>query len=37
MKRILEMLNTALDWAMNVIFGGILIGGGIYVITDLLF
>ena len=37
MKRFWEVVNVILDWIMNIIFTAILIGGGAYVIKDLLF
>ena len=37
MKRFWEVFNEVIDWVMNFIFTAILIGGGAYVIKDLLF
>ena len=37
MKKFWEIVNTVFDWIMNIVFAAILIGGGAYVIKDLLF
>jgi hypothetical protein len=37
MKKFWYVVNEVFDWLMNLIFAAILIGGGAYVIKDLLF
>ena len=37
MKRFWEILNWLFDWFMNIVCAAILIGGGAYVIKNLLF
>jgi len=37
MKKFWSVVNEVFDWLMNIVFTAILLGGGAYVIKDLLF